>query len=111
MHAGLVIYKREGRSLVGQWSHENRGGMLAKETVDQVPAGALVGDWPVKTFSPDNRLLFSGRLKSVTLGGCLKLTWTGNLEEANEPAEFEGLGYQITDDLMFATFESTKRTK
>ena len=108
MHAGLVIYNREGASLAGHWSHENRGGMLAKETVDQVSAGALVGDWPVKTFSPDDRLLFSGRLKSVALGSSLKLTWTGNLEEANEPAEFEGLGYQVSDDLMVATFERTK---
>jgi hypothetical protein len=106
MKAGIVIYRRDGTSLSGQWTHGEIGGVLAKELVQDVAAGPMVGDWPVQVFLPDGNVSFAGRLRSVTFGNSLLLTWDGHMaDRPPRPAKFVGVGYQINNDLMFASFE------
>lgn len=104
MKAGIVVYKRDGTSLVGKWSHAKIDGKLADETVHDVPAGALEGNWPVKISGPAGQLYFTGRLTSVKFGDCLKLAWTGTFPDG-KPGLFEGIGYATDRDSISATFE------
>jgi hypothetical protein len=99
--SGIVVYRRKGTTLEGQWSHVRIDGKLAKEVVSDVPIGAYEGDWPVKVYMPDGQLQFTGRLRSTRLGDCLKLTWLG--PDGN--AAFQGLGQHIDGELMAASFE------
>jgi hypothetical protein len=109
MKAGIVVYKRDGTSLSGQWTHEDTGGILARELVENVSPGPMVGDWPVVVFSPDGTEYFTGSLKSVSLGNSLILTWNGAMVNApQQPARFVGIGYQIDSNLMVASFEQTE---
>jgi hypothetical protein len=109
MKAGIAIYRRKGKSLSGQWTHEEIGGVLAEELVQDVAAGPMVGDWPVQVFSPDGSVSFTGRLRSVALGNSLLLTWDGNMaDKPEQSAKFVGMGYQIDRDLMVASFEQTE---
>jgi hypothetical protein len=106
MKARIVIYRRDGTSLSGQWTHQNTGGIFAKELVQEVSPGPMVGDWPIQVFMPGGTLYFSGNLKSVSLGNSLILTWNGAIVNAtHRPAKFVGIGYQIDDNLMVASFE------
>ena len=106
INAGIVIYRRDGTSLSGQWTHQKIGGVLAKELVHGVSPGSMVGTWPVEVFAPDGSQYFTGSLQSVSLGNSLILTWNGAMVNAPEtPAEFVGIGNQIDNDLMVASFE------
>jgi hypothetical protein len=106
MKAGIVVYRRDGTSLSGQWTHEDTGGILAKELVQDVSPGPMVGEWPVEVFKPDGTEYFSGSLKSVSLGNSLILTWNGAMVNVpQQPAQFVGIGYQIDGNLMVASFE------
>jgi hypothetical protein len=88
MNAGIVIYRRQGTSLAGQWTHEQIGGALATELVSDVPPGPLTGTWPVQIFNPDGSLEFTGRLRSVGLGSSLSLTWEGKFAgQSGQPAK------------------------
>jgi hypothetical protein len=42
--SGIVVYRRKGTTLEGQWSHVRIDGKLAKEVVSDVPIGAYEGD-------------------------------------------------------------------
>ena len=106
MEAGIVVYQRQGNQLVGQWSHENEDGKLAKEIVHDVAPGSLEGDWPVEIFKHTGELFYSGRLHSSKFGDCLKLVWEGKLTNGG-PLRFEGIGY-AHGDLVSATFELVK---
>jgi hypothetical protein len=108
MKAGIVVYRRSGTSLAGEWAHADTGGVLAKETVHDVRADTWEGDWPVEILTPDGQLLFAGRLNSVRLGDCLRLAWQGNFLQDNKPGTFQGLGRALGDDLMVASFEQTE---
>jgi hypothetical protein len=103
MKAGIVIYRRDGSSLSGQWTHQDIGGLLAKELVQNVPSGPMVGNWPVQVSAPDGSVIFTGWLQAATLGKSLLLTWDETM--AGGQPKFVGLGYQINDDLMVASFE------
>jgi hypothetical protein len=106
INAGIVIYRRDGTSLSGQWTHQNTGGVLAKEMVHDVSPGPLVGNWPVEVFAPDGSQYFTGSLQSESLGASLTLTWTGAMVNApQQPTQFVSIGYQIGSDLMVASFE------
>jgi hypothetical protein len=108
MKAGIVIYRRDGTSLSGQWVHQDTGGILAKELVQDVSSGPMIGDWPVQVFLPDGTQYFTGNLQSVSLGDSLILTWNGAMVNTpQQPVEFIGIGYQIDSDLMVATFEQS----
>jgi hypothetical protein len=109
MKAGIVIYRRDGTSLTGQWVHEHTGGMLAKELVQNVSSGPMVGDWPVQIFLPGDTQYFTGNLRSVHLADSLILTWSGTMVTLpQQHVEFVGIGYQIDDDLMVASFERSE---
>src|SRR5262245_60525604 len=108
MQAGIVVYRRLGNQLVGQWSHEKTGGSLANEIVHEVAPNALEGDWPVEIFlppAPTGEIYFTGRLRSSNLGDCVKLVWEGNFVKDGKPARFEGIGMASGPDLLMATFE------
>jgi len=106
--SGIVVYRRNGTTLEGRWAHVSTGGLLAKEVVSDVPIGAYEGNWPVDILKPDeNSPFFTGRLTSTRLGDCLKLTWQGSFVPGNAQATFEGLGQQIDDELIAASFEQT----
>jgi hypothetical protein len=100
VQAGIVMYRRSGTSLVGKWTHESVDGISQKEIVHDVSPGAWEGDWPVEVFKGD-ALIFQGRLSSIKLGDCLKLTWK------NDSSEFQGVGYVIDDETAAASFEPT----
>ena len=110
MQAGIVIYRRHGNQLVGQWSHADEpiGGMLANEIVHDVAPNALEGDWPVEIFAPPapgGPIYFTGRLRASKLGDCVKLVWEGTFVKDGAPARFEGIGLASGPDLLSATFE------
>ena len=106
INAGIVIYRRDGTSLSGQWTHQEIGGVFAKELVHGVSPGPMVGAWSVEVFAPDGSRYFTGSLKSVGLGKSQILTWNGAMANApDKPVEFVGIGYQIDNDLMVASFE------
>jgi len=107
MQAGIVVYQRQGNQLVGQWSHESRGGKLMKEIVDDVAPGPLEGEWPVKIFDEAGELEYTGRLQSSKLGDCVKLVWEGNFVKNKTSLRFEGIGYAY-GDLLSASFEPVK---
>ena len=108
MKAGMVIYRRGGTFLSGQWARQDTGGILAKELVQDVSPGPMVGDWPVQVFMPDGTQYFTGSLKSVSFGDSLILMWSGAMVNApQQRAEFVGIGYQIDSDLMVASIEQS----
>lgn len=92
------MYRRSGTSRAGKWTHESVDGISQKEIVHDVPLGTWEGDWPVEVFKGD-ALIFQGRLSSIKLGDCLKLTWK------NDSGEFQGVGYVIDDEMAAASFE------
>jgi hypothetical protein len=98
VQAGIIVYRRNGASLVGQWTHENVNGISQKEIVHDVTHGTWEGDWPVEIFK-DGVRIFEGRLSSIKLGDCLKLTWK------SDSSEFQGVGYAIDDETAAASFE------
>ena len=106
--AGVVIYRRLGRTLVGEWTHEDVDGQLVLEVVFDVPEGEVEGDWPVKIFLPADELNWAGRVKSTKLGAGLKLEWTGEYKSgpnAGERADFVGVGIVVDPDTIVACFE------
>jgi hypothetical protein len=104
MKAGIVVYRRGNGSLIGQWAHENTGGLLAREVVHDVSAGDWQGDWPVDIFLGDE-IFFKGRLNSAKFGDCLKLTWRGQLVKDGSSRTFQGVGCAIDNETLAASFE------
>jgi hypothetical protein len=108
MKAGIVGYKRVGETLEGEWTHEQTGGIRAREVVLDVAVGKVTGDWPVEIYRPDGALYYSGTLSVTTLGQSLKLAWTGAFREDGKQANFAGIGFVLNPDLIVATFEQTE---
>ena len=104
MKAGIVIYRRGAGMLLGQWAHEDTGGVLARETVHGVPAGEWQGDWAVDIFLGEE-IFFKGRLNSAEFGDCLKLTWQGQLVKDGSACTFQGIGRAIDNEIAAASFE------
>ncbi|MBR1220023.1 hypothetical protein JQ557_18610 [Bradyrhizobium sp. U87765 SZCCT0131] len=102
MQSGIVYYKRSGSTFDGRWSHQDTGGVFAREVVHDAQPGPFVGSWQVEIFAPDGRSLFVGQLQAVPLGDCVSLSWTKTGETA---ASFVGLGHAIDPDLVMACFE------
>jgi hypothetical protein len=104
MKAGIVIYRRDAGMLLGQWAHEDTGGVLARETVYGVPPGEWQGDWAVDIFLGEE-IFFKGRLNSTGFGDCLKLTWQGQLVKDGSACTFQGIGRAIDNEIAAASFE------
>jgi hypothetical protein len=107
MKAGIVIYRRIGTSPSVQWAHQDTGGILTKEVVQDVPPGRMVGDWPVQVFMSNGTQYFTGSSKSVSLGDSLLLTDRAMPNAPQHRAEFVGMGCQIDSDLMIASLEQS----
>jgi mannose-6-phosphate isomerase-like protein (cupin superfamily) len=105
MHSGIIYYLRKERTLVGKWTHQDIGGLLADEIVRDVAPGATEGLWPVDINAPNGDLMFTGQLSSRKLGESLLLEWSGILVEQQTPARFIGIGICLNDDLIVASFE------
>jgi hypothetical protein len=100
MKAGIVIYRRSGGSLVGEWTHEKVDGALQREIVQGTPGPDWTGDWPVEIFQADQSI-FKGRFSSVKFGESLKLAW----RKEDGTVAFQGIGCAIGADMLAATFE------
>ena len=103
--AGVIVWKRAGRQLIGQWTHVTTGGLLASEIVSNIEPGATTGRWPVEIRAPDGTVIFEGELSSETLGQTLALEWRGRKLPSGDEGVFKGVGIVIDSDSIAASFE------
>jgi hypothetical protein len=104
MKAGIVVYRRGDGLLIGQWAHQNTGGLLASEVVHDVSPGDWQGNWPVD-ISLGGEPFFKGRLNTEKFGDCLMLTWRVQLVKDGSDRTYQGIGYAIDNETMAASFE------
>lgn len=103
--AGVIVFKRAGRQLIGQWTHVTIGGLLAGEIVSNVEPGVTTGRWPVEIRAPDGTVIFEGELSSEPLGQTLVLEWRGRKVPSGDEGVFIGVGIVVDSDSIAASFE------
>jgi hypothetical protein len=101
---GVVVYKRDGETLQGRWTHPNNPGQVGREVVHGVGAGETTGRWPVDVYGPDPKPIFSGQLEITSLDQALQLKWTAT---GKESPSFTGIGLCLDPDTIGATFQET----
>lgn len=105
--AGIVIYRRKGRSLQGSWTHQDLKGACGREVVHEVDAGQTTGNWPVDIYLPgETAIFFSGQLYITRLDQSLLLKWTGARISDGNPMSFTGIGFSLDQNTIVATFQA-----
>jgi hypothetical protein len=104
--AGVVYYRRIGRTLEGSWTHEEIGGLIAREVVYDVEEGSFEGDWKVDIYPPGGgEAFYEGRLTSRRFGEAYLLSWAGHQILTGVSREFKGIGLSLEADLLIASFQ------